>query len=335
MAILEDVSRRAHFLTSPEKVRWGTSVVYLGLHIDSTTRAAIVMPSKLFKSLTMLHVLRLAVHHGNIEIPVSFALKVAGNAQWLAQNFRLGRLHTPALWQAAERLRTHRAHAATDCPGLHAACEWWAQAAARNLLRPHRFVRSLDIPSLLVALDTHALEATATPARPGAIPRLGAARWVVSVLTDASGEDEGGAIGGCWCVPGDYATHAFWVPLTPTERAWRAICAKELLAMVTWLERFGHLYRGAVVLFGTDNAGNVFTVNRLRLRAEDTIMAELLGRLLSAADAFDIECLVWWCPRYLNGISDDLSKCLVLANARRVSSTHGLAFHEPPATSGF
>jgi hypothetical protein len=84
VAILEDVSRRANFPTSPDKVRWNTAVVYLGLHIDATTRRAVVVPSKLFKSLIMLHILRLAVERGDVDVPVSYALKAAGNVQWLA-----------------------------------------------------------------------------------------------------------------------------------------------------------------------------------------------------------------------------------------------------------
>jgi len=57
ISILDYVSRRANYPTSPEKDRWGTSVIYLGLRIDSTTRTAVVTATKLFKALTMLHVL--------------------------------------------------------------------------------------------------------------------------------------------------------------------------------------------------------------------------------------------------------------------------------------
>ena len=54
--ILEDVSRGANFPTSPDKLRWGEAVIYLGLCIDSASRTARVMPSRLFKALTMMHV---------------------------------------------------------------------------------------------------------------------------------------------------------------------------------------------------------------------------------------------------------------------------------------
>jgi len=325
VAILEEVSRRANFPTSPEKVRWGPAVVYLGLHIESATRQAIVMPTKLFKCLVMLHVLRLAIDSGRIDVPVSYVLKAAGNAQWLAQNFRLGRMHTPSLWLASELLRERRARGVTDCPGLLSACEWWITAAADGRLQPHRFVCALDIPSLMVSLSLTEIGGEAAHGIPAARPRHGATRPVAAVLSDASGEEEAGALGGCWTSSeSEGLLQAFYAALTPEERAWRAICAKELLAIVLWLERFGAEHRGAVVLFGTDNAGNVFTVNRLRVDAGDAVMAGLLGRMLAAADAHDIECLVWWCPRGLNGIADDLSKCPTLADARRVALRLGL-----------
>jgi hypothetical protein len=326
-AVLDDVSHRANFPTSPEKERWGSAVVYLGLLIDSRSRTAVIMPSKLFKALTMLHALRLAIRDGRIDVPASFALKVAGNTQWLAQNFRFGRLHTPALWLAAERLKQRTARCVTQCPGLLTACEWWSDQAAADRLRPHRFVRTLDIPSISVSFSPDAITAEAALGVPWAQPHAGAARPVVAVLMDASGAEDGGAIGGCWRDPSEQLTQGFYALQTPVQRAWRAICAKELLALVLWLEHFGQRYRGAIVLFGTDNVGNVFTVNRLRVAADDAVMAELLGRLLAAADASDVECLVWWCPRGLNGIADTLSKCPSLVSARRAALALGLALH--------
>jgi hypothetical protein len=285
------------------------------------------VPSKLFKSLIMLHILRLAVERGDVDVPVSYALKAAGNVQWLAQNFRIGRLYTPALWRAAELLRTGRAKTVTECPRLHETCCWWAKAASEGHLQPHRFVRAVDIPSLSLAWSPASSWAAAVAAVPHVYPRRGAGRPVVAVLTDAAGREDGGAIAGCWRSPDDTVTHAFYATLSQSESDWRAICAKELLAQVTWLERFGHAYRGAVILFGTDNAGNVFTVNRLRVDAEDSVMTALLARFLAAADACDVECLVWWCPRSLNGISDDLTKCLAPIDARRVASSLGVVLH--------
>ena len=325
IAILDDVSHLANFPTSPEKERWGSAVVYLGLHINCATRAAVVMPSKLFKSLTMLHVLRLAASCGRIDIPVSFALKAAGNVQWLAQNFRLGRLHTPALWSAAEQLRTLKHRRVSDCPGLRATCEWWAESAATGRLAPHAFIRALDLPSLRLSFDLGLAGSDALAAVLLALTRPGSSRPVVTVLSDASGSC---AIAGCWRTLLQATTQSFYAPLTPEQLQWSAICAKELLAQVTWLERFGASHRGSLVLFGTDNAGNVFAVNRLRAEAGNTVMAALLARLLAAADAHDIECLVWWCPRALNGISDALSKCPTLVDARRAASDFGIVLCE-------
>ena len=326
--ILEDVSSRARYPTSPEKVRWGTSVVYLGLLIDSATRSAVVVPTKLFKALTMLRVVSLAIEDGTIDVPVSFMLKVAGSMQWLAQNFRHGRLHTAALWVASERLRTRTARAVTDCPGLHSACTWWASQAAAGLLCPHRFVRAVDIPSLSIALSPAAVARDgAAFATPLSHRRSIGARHTVAALSDAAGPEEGSALGVIWRAEHDAITHAFHVVLSPEQSAWPAICAKELLAIVLWLERFGACYRGSTVVFGTDNAGNVFTVNRLRVRWEDPIMMDLLTRLLAVADACDLECFVWWCPRSLNGIADALSKCPTSSDACRVAKQLSLVLH--------
>jgi len=103
---------------------------------------------------------------------------------------------------------------------------------------------------------------------------------------------------------------------------------------VTWVECFGGLYPGAVVLGGTDNAGNVFTVNRMQVNADDSIMAGLLSRLLAAADEHGLECLLWWCPRTLNGIADDLSKCPTPAAACSVARRYGLVLHTTEARDG-
>ena len=123
-------------------------------------------------------------------------------------------------------------------------------------------------------------------------------------------------------------TQAFQVPLTPTQIDWPAICAKELLAIVLWIERFGHEHVGSILLCGTDNAGNVFTVNRLRVDASDLVMTDLLQRLLSACDRFSMDVIVWWCPRVLNGISDDLSKSLSFDAVCRVAQFHGLVLRQ-------
>ena len=140
------------------------------------------------------------------------------------------------------------------------------------------------------------------------------------------------AVGGCWCSP-DGQPQAFYAALTPEQQAWPAISSKELLALVLWIEHFGAQHRGALVLFGTDNAGNVFSVNKLRTNPEDPVSGSLLSRLLTAADANSIECLVWWCPRVLNGIADDLSKCDSSDVACRIAGGLGLQFHGISAAS--
>jgi hypothetical protein len=152
---------------------------------------------------------------------------------------------------------------------------------------------------------------------------------VVALLHDASGELTAGAVGGCWRAEGDQLARAFYYQLSEEERAWPSIAPKELRALVEWLERFGSQYPGAVLLAGTDNAGNVFTVNRLRIDPADTVMASLLSRLLAAADCWGIDVIVWWCPRALNGVSDALSKSPSVTDARRVAASLGVVLSDP------
>ena len=269
----------------------------------------------------MLHVTRLCMAAPTrFLVPRSFILKMSGNMQWLAENFHAGRLHTPALWLAAELLRGYPTPLLNSCPGLAQSLSWWNDAASSARLIPHHFVSAIDIPSLVLSFGPSAFSSTAVPAVPIPVPRPGS-RPVVALLTDAAGTT---AVGGCWRSPGDTATQAFHALLTPEQLAWPAISPKELLGLVTFVESFGHEHEGAVLLAGNDNAGNVFVVNRLRINATDTVMTALMSRLLAACDLHRIDIIAWWCPRALNGISDDLSKSPSLLAARRVASRLGL-----------
>ena len=151
IAILDDVSRRANFPRSDSKARWGPALVYLGLYIDSSTRTATVIASKLLKSLTMLHAVRfcLSVSWAGLRcVPRAFIEKLCGNAQWLAECFHLARLYTPALWYASNLLKSRPNATVDSCPGFAHALEWWATSAAAGNLLPHRFIRAIDIPSV-------------------------------------------------------------------------------------------------------------------------------------------------------------------------------------------
>lgn len=337
IAVLVDTQERVGVPMAFDKDNIGEAVPYLGVVINSANRSALVLPSKIFKTLTMMHVLlrvsasEAAAAH-SIAVPRSFALKAAGSGQWLAQNFRQGRLHTAALWLSAELLRKRSPPPLSRCPGLEEALLWWVTEAAAGRLQPHRFVKGLDIPLLSLGFVGSA-SLVADPGVVFSLPRPvahdGAARQVVALLHDASGELTAGAVGGCWRAEGDQTAQAFYYQLSEEERAWSSIAPKELRALVEWIERFGSRYIGAVLLAGTDNAGNVFTVNRLRVDPSDTVMAGLLSRLLAAADRWGIDVIVWWCPRALNGVSDALSKSPSLTDARRVAISLGLTLSDP------
>jgi hypothetical protein len=99
------------------------------------------------------------------------------------------------------------------------------------------------------ALSTVAFLCAPTPAvrfdrNPRLSNRLPADQFATRIFV-ASGNEEGGAIAGCWRSSVDAVTHAFHMLPSPEQRAWPAICAKELLAQVAWLERFGGAYKGS------------------------------------------------------------------------------------------
>jgi hypothetical protein len=244
--------------------------------------------------------------------------------QWLAQNFRHGRLHTPGLWQAAESLARGPTIPPACRPRLLADASWWADAASSGRLRPHRYVRGVDVPSLDLALGA-AVSGGAFATTPIPLPHPDGGRPIATLLSDTAGAT---ALGGIWRAAGSVTLHAFYHRLSQQQLDWPSIAPKELLAIVLWLEHFGHAYRGSLLLCGTDNFGIVFAVNRLRVAADDVIMAQLLGRLLSAADVCDIECFLWWCPRALNGFADVLSKCTSADIARKEATRLGAVLHD-------
>jgi hypothetical protein len=325
-----DTADRANIRYSTSKDQLGPAVVFLGLRIDAQTRVAVVRAAKLDQALTMLHAVRMIVMApapvGDLctTIPRGFMLRTAGNLQWLAQNFRHGRLHTSGVWQATELLSRSAALSVVGRRDLAADASWWAEAASSGRLRSHRFVRGVDVPSLDVVIGA-AVPGGAFAATPFPLPHPDGGRPIVAFLGDAAG---GTALGGVWRAAGSGALHAFYHLFSEEERAWPSIALKELLAVVLWIEQFGRAYRGHFLLCGTDNFGNVYTVNRLRILAGDAVMAQLLERLIAAADACDIECLLWWCPRALNGFADVLSKCTSPALARRAATRLGAVLHD-------
>ena len=326
-----DTAARANVLHSLPKDQLGEAVVFLGLRIDSRTRTAIVRALKLAQALSMLHVVRLQllsapsspIHPHRDVFPLSFLQRLAGNLQWLAENFRQGRLFTPGVWRAVDLLQSSLLLPLPRCPGLVASLDWWASAASLNHLRPHRYVHGIDVPSLSLSIGV-VVRGGAFAVTPLPSPSSSDGRPTVALLTDTAGSR---ALGGIWRGPGSSFSHAFFARLSEAQLLWPSIALKELLAIVLWLEHFGRGYRGCLLLCGTDNIGNVFTANRLSVRPGDELMLELLLRLLRAADACDIECLLWWCPRAFMGVADVLSKCDSPADARREASRFGAFLH--------
>lgn len=330
--ISADTASRANLLFSLGKDQLGEAVDFLGLRIDSRSRTAVIRALKLAQALSMLHSVRrlLAVDPSSplfpsrVWFPLSFLQRLAGNLQWLAENFRQGRLFTPGVWRAVDLLQGAPFLPLHRCSGLAPCLDWWVVSAASNRLVPHRYVHGVDLPSLVFVVGA-VVRGGAFAVTPIPGPSADGGRPMVAMLADTAGTT---ALGGIWRSCGSSLTHAFYAPLSEAQRAWPSIALKELLALVLWLEHFGRFYPGCLLLCGTDNFGNVYTANRLSVRAGDRLMLALLLRLLRAADACDIECLLWWCPRSYNGLSDVLSKCTPSADVRREATRLGAILHD-------
>ena len=327
-AVLADVSKRAGFLTAPQKRMWGPIVVFVGLTLDPARRSATLVPEKLFKILTMLFVVLIVSSDilTTRHVPPVFFKRVIGGLQWLAGNVAGGSLYTAPIWLASHLLDIGKIQSVQACTDALSCLIWWAESAIAGSLKPHVFVRGIDLPSLRLAFSPSAATG-AEAALFTAAQRAGSTRTLLSLLSDTSGTRGWGAV---WSSSKSFLRYATYAALTVKQREWLSIAPKELLAWTLWIEFFGHEYVGALILLGTDNIGNVHCTNRRRIRADDTLSRSLLLRLVKAAALHSIDLIAWWCPRELNGIADGLSKSLDIASARRISTAHGLTFREQP-----
>lgn len=239
IAVSADTADRANIRYSAPKDQLGPSAVFLGLRIDARHRTAVVRAAKLDQALCMLHTVRLLsaapASAGDVcaAIPRSFLLRTAGNLQWLAQNFRNGRLHTSGLWRATVPLPRGAMPPPEIRAGLLLDATWWADSAGSGRLRPHRYVRGVDVPSLALVLGD-AVAGGAFAATPFPSPHPEGGRPTVAILSDAAGTT---ALGGVWRAAGSAVLQAFYHLLSAEERSWPSIALKELLAIVLWLER--------------------------------------------------------------------------------------------------
>lgn len=181
---------------------------------------------------------------------------------------RGGRTRLMSIWEAMRSA----AGAAVDMAPCTADMEWWL-AALTDRERGHE--------RLIVS-------ALAAPANS-----------VVNLRSDAAGDVACGLVAG-WRV----ATWARWDEVTSQPE--RSIQAKELYPLVAFLKRYGRWFGGLFLHYGSDNAANVYAINKGSIADADA--APLLRRLLDACDRHGAEVVASWLPRERNTLCDAMSK---------------------------
>jgi hypothetical protein len=119
----------------------------------------------------------------------------------------------------------------------------------------------------------------------------------VRIFSDASGDVGFGAVcdgrlvHGTWHEPIKDVRSSAWAELVP---------------LLVVLRDLGPQLRGRVVIVTTDNAGNVFCLNKGSCRSQDAF--RLLRRIFELAEQYEVYLVGDWVPRELNDLCDRFSK---------------------------
>ena len=81
---------------------------------------------------------------------------------------------------------------------------------------------------------------------------------------------------------------------------------KELLPILFALKRIAPRYSNRVIVFTTDNIGNVFALNKGSSRSADCF--PIIFRIFEIAAQYNIYLIADWIPREWNMFSDHISK---------------------------
>lgn len=279
-----------------------------------------------------------------VSVPVSWLESVAGSFEWSGPTFdwRL-RLHRQGIYAAVAFARQRGYHEARLGDGtkpapsvlanmLRGDVDFVLRHAHEGRWRPMQFfdARDLDVvkvfcarcPSTPLPSGEAAVQARAERA---IMPRLGAE--VVGIASDASIDD--GAWGSSvWAVHvpafgGDGAGAAGAPGNAGDEIMFRATSRAdddssgtvELAPWLAVLERHGAALRGKFLVMMGDNLGNMYRVNRGRIRRGTRAHAMLMN-LYDLAAEHEINFLALWLPRAANQYLDAISKCRTLAEAQ-------------------
>ena len=299
---------------------------------------------------------------GVVSVPTPWLESAAGSFEWSGPTFewRL-RLHRQGLY-AAVRLLTERHYAeARMSPGSVVAAmlskdvRFALDRALSGRWRPMQFYPAGDL-SVIRVTCARALSAELPRGEArvqglveeAVMPSTG--RQVVGIVGDASidagefgrtawaihvpvlpaagsggsgGGPAGGAVGGA----GEAATRA-----QPShEVLFRSVVKREAdssgtLELEPWveaLERHGTSYSGRFLVAIGDNLGNVYRVNRGRVK-RGTTAHQLLTRFYELLDWHDIDFVALWLPRAANQLLDALSKCRTLRDAQERAQAAGV-----------
>lgn len=345
-AAVRAVFTLANFRTNG-KEQFGADGVIEVLGTRADLRRGTLTPRgiKLYETLYQLSLLdelrnhALAASAPTISVPVRWLESVAGSFEWSGPTFdwRL-RLHRQGLHAAvafARRRGFQEAWLAAPGTGpsalatmLHGDVDFILRHAREGRWRPMQFFYASDLdvvkvfcarcPSAPLSSSEAAVQARAERA---IMPRLGVE--VVGVASDAS--IDGGAWGSSvWAVHVP-AIGGSWggEPLTGEEILYRAAPRAdddssgtvELAPWLAVLERHGAALRGKFLVMMGDNLGNMYRVNRGRIRRGTRAHAMLMN-IYDLAAEHEINFLALWLPRAANQYLDAISKCRTLAEAQ-------------------
>jgi hypothetical protein len=300
---------------------------------------------------------------GVVSVPTPWLESAAGSFEWSGPTFewRL-RLHRQGLY-AAVRLLTERHYAeARLTPGSAVAAmlskdvHFALDRALSGRWRPMQFYPAGDLGVVRItcaralsvelprgeALVQGLVEEATMPSTGRQVigiagdasidaGEFGQSAWAIHVpVLPAVGRGDGpvcGVAGGVASVAAEAAASA-----RPShEVLFRSVARRETdssgtLELEPWveaLERHGASYGGKFLVAIGDNLGNVYRVNRGRVK-RGTMAHQLLTRFYELLDLHDIDFVALWLPRAANQLLDALSKCRTLREAQERAQAAGV-----------
>lgn len=349
--LVRAVFRVANFRTNGKETFGADGVIeVLGTRADLRRGTLTPKGPKLFETLYQLALLRnlmqraIAPGAPQLGVPVRWLESVAGSYEWSGATFdwRL-RLHRQGLYAAVAYARRKQFKEAFLRDGrssdslsalarmLNGDVAFALRHAESGHWRPMRFfdARDLDVvrvscarcPNVPLPDGEAAIQARVERAF---MPSTG--QEVVGIASDASIDAEvwGSSVWAVHVPPFTSAeAGAGAAPPPAGEVIYHEVPRGaddssgtiELQPWVTVLERHGAALRGKFLVMTGDNLGNMYRVNRGRVK-RGTPAHQLLMRLYDLAAEHDINFLALWLPRAANQYLDAVSKCRTLEEAQ-------------------